>query len=43
MVETEEATDKVFKQIVDKNPESMEEMVKLPMAYGVKAIDQESA
>lgn len=35
LVETEETTDRVFKQLVDMNPESMEEMIKLPMAFGV--------
>jgi hypothetical protein len=35
LVETEEETDKVFKHIVDQNPSSMEEMVRLPMTYGV--------
>jgi hypothetical protein len=35
LVETEEATDRVFKHLVDIHPESMEELVKLPMAFGV--------
>lgn len=43
LVETEEATDKVFKHLVDTHPTSMEEMVKLPMAFGVTTAHAETS
>ena len=36
LVETEEQTDRVFKEVVDSQPQSMEDMLKMPMQFGVE-------
>ena len=35
LVDTEDLTDRVFKQLVDLHPESLQDLLRLPMAFGV--------
>ena len=43
LVETEEETDRVFKQIVDAKQGEMQELLKLPQFYGVSKVQPEKS